>query len=285
MNIYIVAHQDDWMLFRGEHSALHLQNPGERIVYIHTTAGDAGEQKGWWEARELATVMAVKQQVGNAPITISRPKINSHGLQRYQIRDAVLYFLRCNDGGKHGEGYKRSGYRSLKLLRDQGKALRTADKSTQYKDWNDFSITLERIVKRECKQQKSAISPSNCWIHCSDYAHSTNPGDHADHLATADAVRSFAAREGYGRVWFQTYCNRERAANITPEATEKKLKLFMSYGSELGRLLGMGTSGFNQEEWEWWGAKSYARLMQPGTIDNDQPSTTRNDFTNFITAS
>jgi len=271
MNIYIVAHQDDWMLFRGEQSAMHLQNPDEQVLFIHLTAGDAGERNGWWEAREIATVMAVKQHIGDGPILISRPTIQSHQLQRYQISHATLYFFRCNDGGKQGMGYKQTGYRSLSLLRDQGKALRTADKSTQYQSWDDLVSTLARVVKRECKRQTPQYNSGHCWIHCIDYSHITNPRDHADHRATADAVRSFCAEETYGRIWFASYCNRERAANLSVEAFEAKRSLFMAYGHELGRLMGIGASGINQEEWDWWGSKSYARWMEPGTKDDDQP--------------
>lgn len=48
---YVAAHQDDWQLFRGEQAWADLNTAGVRVVFVHTTAGDAGATNGWWEAR------------------------------------------------------------------------------------------------------------------------------------------------------------------------------------------------------------------------------------------
>lgn len=258
--VHVVAHQDDWMLFHGDEAARHLADASQPVVFIHTTAGDAGEQAGWWEARELATVMAVRQQLGNPPLLISRPRVKGRGLQRYSCGHAVLYFLRCADGGKQGKGFDLHRHRSLSRLRDLGKALPAVDGSTRYSSWDDLCTTLARIVARE----RQATEP--VWIHCGDYAASTNPGDHADHQATAEAVRQFAAAEGYGRAWFLTYCSRDQPANLSPAEAEAKLQLFRHYGEQLGRLMG-AAAGLNADAWAWWGLKSYSRYQPPGSND------------------
>ena len=270
MTIYVTAHQDDWMLFRGDHAAVHLDDPAKGLLFIHTTAGDAGESNGWWEARELATVMAVRRQLGNPALTMTRPRIAGHGVQRYACGHAILYFLRCNDGGKQGEGFPLSGHRSISQLRDTGKTLKTADGSTRYRDWHDFCHTLAKIIERE----RCLLSPSKTahqsLIHCGDYSPISNPGDHADHQATADAVRSFATSEGYARAWFLTYSSRRCDDNLPLMIANKKEQLFKAYGEELGRLMGK-KSAFNLEEWNWWGRKSYARCLQSGQPDLDEP--------------
>ena len=270
LHVHVVAHQDDWMLFHGEEAARHLADPSRPVVFIHTTAGDAGESNGWWEARELATVMAVRQRLGNPPLTISRPLVKGHGLQRYSCGHAVLYFLRCADGGKQGRGFGAHRHRSLSRLRDQGKALPAVDGSSRYRSWEDLGTTLARIVVRERRACQPRQAAADTWIHCGDYAASTNPGDHADHQATAEAVRQFAAAAGYGRSWYLTYCSRNQPANLSAAEAEAKLELFHLYGEELGRLMG-AAAGLNADEWAWWGLKSYARCLPPGSSDLPLP--------------
>src|ERR1700761_6558189 len=55
---YIVAHQDDWQLFYGQQAFSDLIEPGARVVFIYTTAGDAGGSEDWWRAREQGALAA-----------------------------------------------------------------------------------------------------------------------------------------------------------------------------------------------------------------------------------
>jgi len=270
-HVYIAAHQDDWMLFGGEHAAQQLGAQDTPLLVIHTTAGDAGSSNGWWEARELATVMAVRRQIGNPPIRIRRPTVRGHDLQRYSCGHAVLYFLRCADGGKHGQGFPLHRSRSLSKLRDRGKSLITVDGSTRYSTWEDFCTTLAIIVARE---RRACRKPGATWVHSADYEVTINPGDHADHKATADAVRRFAAPAGYGRAWYITYFSRSLPPNLSPADAVGKFKLLTAYGEELGSLHGGAPLGVTQaisEEWEWWGRQSYSRWMPPETADELVP--------------
>jgi hypothetical protein len=159
LHAYAVDHQDDWMLFRGDHAARQLDAGQWPVVFIHTTAGDAGSAGGWWEARELATVMAVRRFLGELPLRISRPRVRGHGLQRYCCGKAVLYFLRCADGGKRGEGYRLHRHSFLTRLRDCGRPLPTVDGSSRYRSWDDFCRMLARIVVPHLLQQGPAGQP------------------------------------------------------------------------------------------------------------------------------
>lgn len=50
---YVVAHQDDWQIFRGDQAYADYNYTSDvKIVFIYTTSGDAGATDGWWEARE-----------------------------------------------------------------------------------------------------------------------------------------------------------------------------------------------------------------------------------------
>jgi hypothetical protein len=66
---YVVAHQDDWQLFRGQQAWSDIQS-GAQIVFIYLTAGDAGGDRGvgWWEAREVAALESCRLVTGAAPL-------------------------------------------------------------------------------------------------------------------------------------------------------------------------------------------------------------------------
>jgi hypothetical protein len=51
---YVSAHADDWISFRGHQAWGDLKETGDdvRIVFVYTTAGDAGRDDGWWHRRE-----------------------------------------------------------------------------------------------------------------------------------------------------------------------------------------------------------------------------------------
>lgn len=275
LQVHVFAHQDDWILFGGEYALARLAQPQQPLLIIHTTAGDAGQADGWWEARELAAVLALKQHMGNPPITISRPRLRGHSLQRYACGPAVLYFLRCADGGKAGAGFAAHRRRSLSRLQAGGKPLPAVDGSTRYRNWNDLCRTLTAIIRRERRQCHPKASADATWIVSGDHDAARNPGDHADHQATAAAVRAVAAAEGYGRGWLLTYCSRNHPANLAPALSSPKHKLFRRYGEALGELIG-GEGGVNAEEWTWWGCRSHGRWLEPGATDHpepDEPST------------
>jgi hypothetical protein len=76
---YMTAHEDDWELFRGEQAYADIQSdPSYKIVFIHTTAGDAGSIDGWWEAREQGAIAAVRAALPAQPLTFSTHSFTFH---------------------------------------------------------------------------------------------------------------------------------------------------------------------------------------------------------------
>lgn len=265
---YITAHEDDWELFRGEVAYSDANNPVNKIVFIHTTAGDAGETDGWWEAREGGAVAAVRSALSPHPLTTHVATVRCHPVQRYVCRNTVIYFLRLPDGNPSGSGYPSTNHESLSQLRDSGKPVSAVDGSTTYTSWADFCETIVQIVASECLE----VAQAHPWLNVSDYCSTTNPGDHADHKATADAVRTFASTR-FNRAWFLTYCTEGCAPNLTGAALTNKKRTFDAYGAEVQRMTTLDGSpvGPNQGEWSAWGAKSYVRLVPFGQPDVDNP--------------
>lgn len=261
---YVTAHEDDWELFRGEVAYDDVNSAVNKIVFIHTTAGDAGRKDGWWEAREQGAVSAVRSALGSEPLTTQDVQsFNGHPLQRYVCGNAVIYFMRLPDGTPEGTGYESTGYQSLSQLRDSSKPITAVDGSTTYTDWADFCRTLSAVVDFECQD----VAEDHPWINASDYSSINNPGDHADHKATADAVRTFASPR-FNRAWFLTYCISALEPNLSGDALANKKVTFDAYSDEVFQMTG---SPPIQEEWDNWGTRSYVRLVNFDQPDLDNP--------------
>src|SRR3954451_16357350 len=52
ISFYIVAHADDWLLFMQPNAHKDLVDSHNKVVFIISTAGDAGEDEKYWCARE-----------------------------------------------------------------------------------------------------------------------------------------------------------------------------------------------------------------------------------------
>src|SRR3954454_18953043 len=52
VSFYIVAHADDWQLFMQPNAYKGLVDADHKVVFIVTTAGDAGNEERYWRARE-----------------------------------------------------------------------------------------------------------------------------------------------------------------------------------------------------------------------------------------
>ena len=52
VTFYVVAHADDWQLFMNPDAFKDITMPDSKVVFIVTTAGDAGKEDNYWKARE-----------------------------------------------------------------------------------------------------------------------------------------------------------------------------------------------------------------------------------------
>jgi hypothetical protein len=266
---YLAAHQDDWELFRGEQAFADLQTPNLKVVFIYTTAGDAGRTDGWWEAREQGAVAAVRSALPKSPLKIEVAAFRSHPILRYTCGSSASYFLRLPDGDiRTGKGYSATGFQSIEQLRDSNKPVSAVDKSTTYTSWQDFCLTMKDILQSE-RTRARAVHPR---VNAGDYDAACDPGDHYDHRATADALRSFAAGT-YERVWWVGYDAQNRPANLNGVALENKKTVFFGYGAEVLVRTTLNGNPVQPSEGEWklWGARSYHRVVPFNKPDPDKP--------------
>ncbi|HEX3682020.1 MAG TPA: PIG-L family deacetylase [Bryobacteraceae bacterium] len=256
--LYVVAHQDDWQLFHGQQAFADLQETGNRVVFIYTTAGDAGRTDGWWQARELGALAAQGAPLAN----LETVAINGHSVSLHEAGSFASYHLRLPDGNVDGSGFPSTGNVSLEKLQIGCiSQIRAVDESTIYTSWGDFCATLGEIVGREASQP-------NVWVNAADWSWNCSPEDHSDHKATGNALRKVFCRRGnvFHRLWFVTYSTKSRPANLSGEPLRQKESVWRAYKQKVEAI---ADAEFLRWEWAQWGPKNYSRRVLAGEQDID----------------
>ncbi len=226
LSVFVVAHPDDWQLFMNPDAFHAMDNPQEKAVFVHVSAGDAGEGVGgeptpYYLAREEGALRAIRFMANAAnataalgadtqPAAVER---GGHKVARHTYANAVAYFLRVHDGNIVNGSEFQEHPLSLQRLRSGASAETMAiDGSARYVGWADFVATLEAVIVSE-------LAPGTALnLHIAELEESRNPGDHPDHRAVAFAMEEIAARLPCARVSrHEEYATRDRKPNVSGE--------------------------------------------------------------------
>jgi hypothetical protein len=238
------------MLFMGDRTANSWQTTAA-LVFIYTTAGDAGNGVGYYEQRELGAEAAFKVFAGSGTVTCAMRTITGHSIRRCVLGKVVSYYMRLPDGNVDGAGF---GQGSLERLRDQGTATSAIDGTTTYRSWSDFYNTIGGIVDAEMASANATYANVNA----PDYDRTLNPGDHLDHLATADAVRATGLTHNWNHWWYVDYDTNNRAANVSGGALTMKNNEFRAYDNIMAQRY---PSLFNDGSYPVWRQRTYFRAL------------------------
>jgi hypothetical protein len=223
LSVFVVAHPDDWQLFMNPDAFHAMNEPHEKAVFVHVSAGDAGRGLGgeptpYYLAREEGALRAIRFMANAANATAalgadSRPEAvdrAGHKVVRHTYANAVAYFLRVHDGNIVNPTGSEEHPLSLQRLRSGASAeTKAIDDSARYAGWNDFVATLEAVITSE-------LAPGTALnLHIAELDERRNPGDHHDHRAVAFAMEEVAARLPCARVSrHQEYATRDRRPNV-----------------------------------------------------------------------
>ncbi len=227
ISFYVVAHADDWQLFMQPNAYNDLVETGSKVVFIITTAGDAGLGETYWTAREeglksslrfcLAPHVALLESSGTK-------EFNEHTINYYLANNATCYFLRLPDGNLDGNGFSLHHYQSLSRLRSgQISTITTIDNSATYNSWSDFYITLQDIIHYESR------GISNAWINYLNPDTVANPNDHTDHITTGQALQEMNIIGGLLQALFVGYSVSNTSDNLQPPDLFWKAGMFAAY--------------------------------------------------------
>jgi hypothetical protein len=144
------------------------------------------------------------------------------------------------------------------MLRDGGISSLTAiDNSTTYTSWSDFTSTLGAIIDLE----SGSLGGPYVVVHAPEFNRTTNPNDHPDHLATADAMALASASHTWSMTWHVDYQIETLAVNLAQAAHDQKVLSFYGYDNYMG-VAGYGRNQYesNYQAWLW---RDYFRSTGP----------------------
>jgi hypothetical protein len=200
-----------------------MNEPHEKAVFVHVSAGDAGlglggEPTPYYLAREEGALRAIRFMANavNATAALgadSRPEAvdrAGHSVARHSYANTAAYFLRIHDGNiVNGNDYQEHPLSLQRLRSGASQETKAIDGSARYAGWNDFVATLEAVVRSE-------LAPGAALnLHIAELDEKRNYGDHADHRAVAFAMEEVVARLPCARVSrHQEYATRDRKPNV-----------------------------------------------------------------------
>lgn len=253
----VVAHQDDWQLFMGSDVFTRLRDPLCRVVIVIATAGNGRHPEYHWKSRLSGAVLSLCRALPSwspyslgetdaAPLpsffSVAYDTVNHRGktILQCQVRSeqatrASLYMLHIAE--------------PLSALRAGGEgAVLWPPDAAPYRSWDEFVETLERILIAE-KGEAAGPVP----VFTADLDESVNPGDHPDHLLTAQAVCEIAARSPWLRpVFYSMYANKLKPANLEGrQAADQRAAIYAYGGGYMAAAAGFGETWRTSWEHEY----------------------------------
>lgn len=270
VSIFAVAHQDDWQLFMNPEAYHAMNEPQEKAVFIHVTAGDAGAGAGgpgpvpYYLAREEGALRAVRFMANAADPTVGKGATmesemvmrGGHGVQRYAYANAVVYFLRLPDGNiVNGTVFTPHPESITRLRSGEAATSGTVENSARYEGWDDLLGVLNAIVESE------RVAGSGLTLHIAELDEEMNPGDHPDHRATALAMEAVAAKYPCSLLYRHVeYFTRTKPVNLTGE------DYMIDVGTWAATASGL-SDNHAKATWEpdhnAWIGRSYSRVQKP----------------------
>ncbi len=233
--MYIVAHEDDTLLFQSPSVLQDIQS-GRCVRTVFLTAGDNGLGQSYWSTREEGAEAAYAQMAG-ASNQWAESKIVAEGhsivLETLVEQPRIsMVFMRMPDGGyPEGKGTARYGFQSLMQLWNSGNpgsggpaesSIGTVDGSTTY-GYQDLINTLASLMR--------SFEPQ--LIATQDFTQTfTSSDDHPDHIATAYFARAASKlyKAPHQLVGYEDYDTSYRPQNVFGGLLEAKELSFYAYG-------------------------------------------------------
>ena len=203
ISFYVVAHADDWQLFMHPTVYADLVATDCKVVFIITTAGDAGMGDNYWPAREEGLKSSIRFCL--APHSVlsessGKKTFNNHSVHYWSVNNTTSYFLRLPDGNLDGSAFSSRNFQSLARFKSgEINAVNSIDNATTYHNWKEFINSVDSIISMEKRDL------SNGWIHYLNPDETINPGDHSDHVMTGRAIQSMPSIATLHQVLFVGY--------------------------------------------------------------------------------
>lgn len=252
--VYAVAHQDDWQLFMDPQISADINDLGCRTIIIHVTAGDAGDGRKYWRARELGAVSSLVFRISgkaNLQVVSKNITINEKKVFRVNVSHCGFYFLRLPDGGMYGDGFKQYRFQSLSKLRlNTIGEIATVDSKNTFNSFKQVSGLINEIIKRE--QTANNIPDTHAiMLNFPEYDNSINPDDHNDHLNCALLIADMEIYDSVKKRAFVHYDIQHAADDLAGTDLFWKVGMFSVYHQTVLEKHGHSTIGETQQYSVW----------------------------------
>lgn len=239
ISFYIVAHADDWQLFMHPQVYHDLISPSCKVIFIITTAGDAGMDQEYWLSREEGSKSSIRFCMAPSGVRSELAgcrRFNDHIIDHWSANNSTSYFLRLPDGNMNGHGFAATDFQTLKKLQSKETSELTAlSGSTTYQGWEDLVQTLQAIIVFESNDL------SNTYLHYLNPDPDANPGDHQDHIHTGNAIENMPLADQCHRLLFTGYSTAGLDENLSPPELFLKAGMFAVYDKAVYDLCGYST--------------------------------------------
>jgi hypothetical protein len=264
ISFYIVAHADDWQLFMQPLAYKDILSKN-KVVFIITTAGDAGMAESYWRAREEGLKSSIRFCIASFTACNESSgiiKLNEHSINYWSVNNIKCYFLRLPDGNLNGSGYEKHAHQSLPKFKSSGINFITAvDDTTSYKNWFDLCNTLQAIIQHESSNN------STVWINYLNPDPNLNPNDHADHKATGEAIQAIPLISNFNQALFVGYNSTNNTDILDPVHLFWKAGMFATYEKCVFDTTGYSTLKENIETYITWCSKKAKFITVPRDAD------------------
>ncbi|KAF0700786.1 Aste57867_8739 [Aphanomyces stellatus] len=197
---YTTAHQDDHELFMSNNYHAGIADPTTKVVFVYTSAGDAGEGQRWRLARQLGTVAASTVWVDHVGRYNTQPvqdtvQVAGHDITRVNVGNVAHYFLciREDDGVDEAGAFQ---YGLAELLYGSHAVPPMDQPTAVYVDRAAFRDVLQGIFDVE-SNGVGAVE-----IHGQAQE---NENDHPLHTGTGNLIEEIVGDTKFGACALQVY--------------------------------------------------------------------------------
>ena len=254
MAFYITAHEDDWQIFMGDHAHKDILEADE-VIFIYITAGEAGKDETFWNAREQGALNSIAWTLNDSsPIESFGLNFNNNQVVQTIIAHTKSYFLRLPDGNGSGDGFSAYNNQSLSKLKSGNiSTIQNVNKTASY-TWDQLVTTVQDIIHMHAKDNWD-IS-----FHLQDHDTGLNPGNHPDHITASLLAQEAIATTGLDDItFFLDYSNSRYGVNISAEVIALKTGLFNAYDAKMQELAYYNTIEREGDIYHTWLARTYFR--------------------------
>lgn len=235
-DLYIVAHQDDDLLFMNPDIMNSIQ-AGNTVRTTFVTAGDASDSQAYWLAREAGIRQAYAQMAGVANSWTVGPEII--GGRSLQVRRLIgtnvsVIFLRLPD--------PTNGDPSLAELWSGATATLSSRDGLNTYTRGQLIDVLHQIMIASAAQRVATLDSTGNHL-----------SDHRDHIHSA--LFAYSAHERYTSLHtlsiYRTYTIESYRVNLSSSEIATKWSVFRTYAANDSHIGGLGSCPANETYCNW----------------------------------